>query len=92
MLGLSATINSLVRIAAPALGGFLLNNIGFYSFGVLGTFMCSAMTMFQYTMLPHIEFGSSREEKARLSPEPEEKPTFKEPFQETEPRETASFM
>ncbi|XP_067659030.1 solute carrier family 22 member 18-like [Haliotis asinina] len=36
MLGVNMAVNSLVRSVSPTLGGYMLENIGFHSFGYLG--------------------------------------------------------
>ena len=36
MLGVNMAVNSLIRTVSPTIGGYMLNNLGFSSFGYLG--------------------------------------------------------
>ncbi|XP_005109387.1 solute carrier family 22 member 18 [Aplysia californica] len=45
MLGLSMAVNSLIRSISPTAGGYMLENLGFESFGWLGFFLSAAVTV-----------------------------------------------
>ncbi|XP_041361794.1 solute carrier family 22 member 18-like [Gigantopelta aegis] len=45
MLGLNMAVHSLVRTVSPTIGGYMLEHLGFPSFGYLGFVLCSIVTV-----------------------------------------------
>jgi len=47
-LGLSASIGSLTRVIAPACCGYLIDELGVWSSGILGAILMGSMSIFVY--------------------------------------------